>query len=745
MKKIYFLTILFLFAFITNAQIHVQGFPRNDFQGKAIQKQTIPSANFTFANIKHWVGKGANQAAIVLQWNDNKNPEAMVWGYRWDGNATGIDMINAIAKADSRFYTLTYYSGPSLGVAVGGFGYDIDGKGAVGLYKDNNASSPYYPQDGVIKTKTYDFDAYTPIDATDHWQSGWKSKGFWGYYSRSSAEGSFSFSGVGASTRQLANGSWDLWNFTANFQSVPTASTFTAAPPDFTKGYFMINEDWYGKRNGSLNFVNNNDEVIYRPYAEANNNASFGATAQFGTIYGGNLYVVSKQAKDNDQVYTAGGRLVVIDAITLKKKAGFDKVGDGDGRSFLGVNPKTGYIGTSSGIVLFDIEKMTVGEKIAGTAGTGDLYQGQIGNMIRTATHVFAIKQDHGIFVIDPKTHSIIKTVSGSFNSIVQAKDGSVWAIQSTKLVNINTKDFSTTDYKLPTTKYDGSWGAWNAGTLTASVKENELYYFPITGWSASSTLVKFDVTTKTFNENYFKLTPLADSESIYGAGVRINPITSDFIITSTNSYTTDQIYRHNKAGVLQSSIKLNSPYYFQAMPVFPDIFAPVVSSDFPSEIAINTETKINLKNVATDEDNISAAIVKSVRSNSKDTSVKVEINADQELVLTPLSSGVANIEIDFTSNGKVATKSIAVTSNYLATTETTKALFKIYPNPVSDVLKVKSDDKIVTINIFDVTGRLVLSKSNANEINVSQVAKGNYVVQIVTNQKIYTEKFIKK
>lgn len=745
MKKIYLLTMLFLFAFITNAQVTVQGFPRNDLQGKATQDKLASTANFTFSDIKHWVGKGANQAAIVVQWNDTKTPEAMVWGFRWDGNATGVDMINAIAKADSRFYALTYNSGPSLGVAMGGFGYNIDGKGAVGLYKDNNTSSPYYPQDGIITTNTYDFDAYNSMDATDHWQSGWKTKGFWGYYSRNSANGNFSFSGVGASTRQLTNGSWDLWNFSVNFQNSPTASTFTAAQPDFTKGYFMINEDWFGTRNGSLNFVNNNDEVIYRPYATANNNASFGATAQFGTVYGDNLFVVSKQEKDNDQVYTPGGRLVVVDAITLQKKAGFDTVGDGDGRSFLGVDPKTGYIGTSSGIVLFDIENMTVGTKIAGTDG-GGLYQGQIGNMIRTATHVFAIKQEHGILIIDPKTHTIIKTINGSFNSIAQAKDGSVWAIQSSKLVNINTKDFSTTDYNLPAnTKYDGSWGAWNAGTFTASTQENELYYFPIDGWSTSSTLVKFDVSSKTFNTNYIKVSPINASEFIYGAGIRINPVTSDFIITTTDSWTTDQIYRHNKVGTLQSSIKLNSPYFFQAMPVFPDIYAPVVSSDFPTEITLNAETKINLKNVATDQDNLSAAIVKSIKSNSKETSVKAEINDDQELVITPLNSGVANIEIDFTSNGKVVTKTLAVTANFLATTETTKVSLSIYPNPVSDVLKIKSNDKIDTINIFDFSGKLVSSNSNANEINVSNLIKGNYIIQITTDKKTHTEKFIKK
>ena len=40
-------------------------------------------------DIQLWAGTGANEAAMVIDWNDGKSDESLVWGYRWDGSATG--------------------------------------------------------------------------------------------------------------------------------------------------------------------------------------------------------------------------------------------------------------------------------------------------------------------------------------------------------------------------------------------------------------------------------------------------------------------------------------------------------------------------------------------------------------------------------------------------------------------------------------------------------------------------------
>lgn len=759
MRKNYFIVILLFFAFLTNAQITVQGVPRSDIKSKTVtQKQvTAKSANATtLADIQFWVGSGSNQAAFVVQWNDGKTADALVWGFKWNGTATGEDMVKAVAKADPRFFALLK-QGTQYGSAIGGLGFDLNGTGTNGLYKDENKTYPYYPFDGLINTSEYDFDSYTGIDPNDHWQSGWMT-GYWSYWVKDPIDADYNYSGVGASTRELQNGSWDVWNFNPNMESFDIATTFTPVAPysktiDFTKGYFMVNEEWFGHTNGSVNFVSNDGKINYRVYSDVNENKAFGATTQYGTIYGDKFYFVSKQAADGgDTHYTPGGRLVVADALTMKKIAGFDNIGGGDGRSFIGVDEKTGYIGASNSIFIFDIANMKVGSLIAGTGG-GSQYLGQIGNMIRTSQYVFAVKQSAGILVIDPKTNTVVKTITGVFNSVTQAKDGSVWGIQDQKLINIDAKTFATTEYAIPTTKYQGSWGAWNAGSFTYSNKENALYWNNgANSYVSGVKIVKFDIATKTFNENFATIPGQTGTykQILYGAGLRIDPVSGNLIVNTTESgfgahYQKNWVHTYDTTGQLIDTKTLNDYYWFPAMTVFPDNAAPVVNAILPSQVSVLSPTIIDLKTVVSDEDNISAAIVKTIKSNSDENIVLAEINANEELVLTPKNAGTATVVVSFNSNGKVVEKSILVNTSTLGRDEFTKVQLSIYPNPVSDYLNISSEEQIIDVVIYDVNGRTLNTRINNNQIDVSNFAKGFYIINIATDKAKYTQKFIKR
>lgn len=753
MKKFYLFTMLLLFAFFTNAQIKVQGVPRNDIQTINTQNQT--NTALTFADVQYWVGTGTNEAAFVVQWNDAKNPDALVWGFRWNGNATGEDMLKAIAKADHRFFSLLY-QGTQFGTAVGGLGFDLNGVNSNGLYNSGNLTYPLYPVNGIINSTSYDFDQYTAIDAADHWSSGWTTNGFWSYWTKDPADQDFGFSSVGASTRALENGSWDVWNFKPSFNDFPISSTMTPVTPyvpitSFTNGYFMVNEDWFSHTNGSVNFIDNNGNINYRVYSSVNNNEAFGATTQFGTIYGDKFYFISKQAADGgDHQYTPGGRLVIANAQTLQKIAGFNTIGAaGDGRSFLGVNEHTGYIGGSTGIVLFDIDNLQVGNLVAGTNG-----KGQIGNMIRTSQYVFVVTQSGGILVINPNTHTVISTIPGSFYSIVQAKDGSVWAIQQQKIININPTTFATTEYSIPTTKYIGDWGAWYAGRLTYSNQQNALYWInSINAFSAGNQIVKFDVTTKTFNETFASIPGQGGTfrQIPYGAALRINPVTDELILNTTESgglahFQKNWIHTFSNTGTLTNTKTLNDYYWFPSVAVFPDANAPVVSNTFPSQVSVNMVTTIDLKTVISDEDNLSSAIVKSIKSNSNTAILSAVINLNDELVLTSQGTGTADVVLSFNSNGKVVEKTLTVntTTSTLATAEVKKLQLGIYPNPTSDVLNIKTQEKIVSAVIFDLSGKMINAPINNGQINVSTLTKGMYILKVVTDKAVYQQKFIK-
>lgn len=112
-------------------------------------------------------------------------------------------------------------------------------------------------------------------------------------------------------------------------------------------------------------------------------------------------------------------------------KAVLTEIG-GDGRAFVGINPKKAYISTGNGISIFNIETLKVEGSISGISN-------QTGNMILAGDYVIAITQSKGAYIINTKTDTVEKLISGTdFASVVQSKDGKIWIGASTKLIQIN-------------------------------------------------------------------------------------------------------------------------------------------------------------------------------------------------------------------------------------------------------------------------------------------------------------------
>ncbi|GGF77183.1 T9SS type A sorting domain-containing protein [Wenyingzhuangia marina] len=68
----------------------------------------------------------------------------------------------------------------------------------------------------------------------------------------------------------------------------------------------------------------------------------------------------------------------------------------------------------------------------------------------------------------------------------------------------------------------------------------------------------------------------------------------------------------------------------------------------------------------------------------------------------------------------------------------------KISPNPVNDVLNIITGDKISKVTIYDVLGRVILSKDNQSSIDVSSLSSGSYIVNIVVGGTSQSLKFLK-
>jgi len=178
----------------------------------------------TLDDIQFWVGSGANRAAVAIDWDDTSAAdESLVWGYRWDGTATGEDMLLTVLESDDRLFAKLSAPGPA-GVAPYGLGYDLNDDGLFAI-TDNTT----FNADGVAISGPAD--GATSIDSNDLYAEGWFS-GFW-HYSLSSGNpfdgGSWSSNGGGMSSRMLSDGDWDSWTFTPTFDFTAFAENPRAA------------------------------------------------------------------------------------------------------------------------------------------------------------------------------------------------------------------------------------------------------------------------------------------------------------------------------------------------------------------------------------------------------------------------------------------------------------------------------------------------------------------------------------
>ena len=692
-KKLYFLLLMLLCTTIAFAQVCVQGVPRNLHKNaKGITRSV--NASVDFDKIQYWVGTGDKKSALVVKWNDGKDDnKCLVWGYRWNEKTTGAQMLLDVAAADPRFYLLVN-GGTQYGVAIGGYGFDLNDNGNILLV---NGDHTFELTDGVYDCGSYSFDDFTSNDNEDHWQSGWYN-GYWSYWVASADGHEFTYSNEGASSRELADGSIDGWSFVADMSNWGSADmsgdleyvTTPTKKADYTKGTFIVNEDWYGHQNSTINFLTNDGEWVYRVVQKENPGVELGCTAQYGQIYGDKFYVMSKQEKD-PAASVVGGRVNILDAKTMKleKQIQTISIGDNgtsnaDGRAFLGVDEHKGYVGTSNGIFILDLDKQEITGSIEGTANGGgsayeQLYSGQIGSMIRVNDRVFAVHQKSGLLVIDANTDKVEKAIASpegwGFGSVVLSKDGNLWlslaATSSSgqadnRIVKLNPITLEQTIIDLPEGIYGpaNSWYAWTPDCFCASKQQNVLYWNGgSSSWFSNYIIYKYDIDSNKFSK-YLDYTDAADGFYIYGCSFRVDPVSDDSYVSLFKGFgdPTYVVRKYDAEGKQLAEYPMISNYWFPSLPVFPDNEAPVIANPVGDlTLAADKTATIDLKDLATDADNFDAAIVKSVKTVS-DVAVLDAKMQNGSLVITPKKEGAAAVIIKVNSNGKLAETTFVVT-----------------------------------------------------------------------------------
>lgn len=751
MKKLkYFFALALFSVFGANADdVTIQGVPvkgelaesaRSLMQANVVSND---AQSFRFSDIKFWVGEGENEAALVLQWNVDGEETALVWGYRFDDSATtGYTMLENIVKADDRLYMVVQNS--AFGMTVQGIGYDADGDGEIALLNETGKEQQLGETRILIANGTF-----TAKDADDFFKCGFTTDGYWAYFVEDSETlPPAGYASTGASSRKLTDGCVDGWSYSNGsfewkpLQAAEEPKLLIKYPEEYSNGFFIINEDWFGHRNGSVNWVASDGTVYYDVEAVANgldtsaSETVLGITTQFGQIYGGNFFISSKQ----------GTRFVVLDAKTLKTQATFDAAGVGDGRDVCAVSNDKVYVGGSSGIIVYDVANSEFGRQIEGLAGK------QAGMMVRLGRYVFAVEQGVGVRIIDPASDSVVETIeNANAQGLTVTKDGYVWctlpseqslmridpATLDSEVINIGKQIVST-------------WGAYRPDYVCSSYAENALFVAGGSSFSPKS-INKFNIDDKgnlTKDETFNFSIPEEYSSMFFYGSPRVNPTTGDLIITGTMSYSGPfkLLYINPQTGEIKKITELASSdgstrYWFPSVPVMSDDAAPVINLD---DVSFDSDESlvIPVTEFVSDADNL--AVLSVIEASVDDTDIASVTYDGLKLTVTPLSSGNTTLNLSVNSNGKVAEKTVPVTISMPASVEK-KYSDNINAYVKDNVLRIEGAQCGIAV-IYDISGMVEASfdLSENTIYNLDGLQQGAYIVKIETGNSIITKKIVK-
>lgn len=636
--------------------INVQGQPRKVSATVAacIQKaaKAVASTGIDFSKIERWAGEGDCKAALAIKWADGQNDgKTLVWGYRWKSSEkkTGEDLVRAVAKADPAFYVLAL-SGTSYGTTFGGFGYDIDGNRYVTVTTPENE---VYPRNGIVYVSSYVFDKCGATEITrDAWNSGWYS-GFWGYNVADKAEDALGFSSTGASGRVLTDGCVDAWvfsKFSGASNEYDGNLEYLPATVDYTKGVFMVNEDWFGHNNSTTNYLTRDGKFVY------NNTTEIGATACFGAAWGNRYYIIAKQAKDNGSK-VEGGRITICDANTMRIIKQIKDIDGKDGRSFCGVDEHKAYVSTSKGIYTLNLDELTVGAAVKNADG-GDANLGECGNMVRLGDYVYATEYGKSLRIIDCNNDRIVATITAKVYSITMSKDGQLWVSTDKGISRVNTESRQLEEIALPSGIGVPAKDiyAWKSDGLCASLQNNVIYW-TASGWNPT-TIFKYDIDNNEFAK-VVDLTSDANKWMMYSASnLRVDPVTDNLYVSLFKAYGSQdyavRIYDNNGTQLNEYELTQKN-FWFPGMFVFPDVEDPIAGSMDAVTVEENKEVKVDLATVCSDADNFQAAIIKTVKDVSKENIATATVK-DGKLVVKGLKEGSTVVTLNFCSNG-ISTK----------------------------------------------------------------------------------------
>lgn len=469
----------------------------------------------------------------------------------------------------------------------------------------------------------------------------------------------------------------------------------------FSDGFFIVNEDWYGHNNSTINWFGNDGEIVRRVVQTVNGQGvQLGCTAPVGAYSGDYMFVTSKQEQDPGQ-NVVGARLTALDAKTMKFVKKWEQFPNGgDGRDVCGVADGKVYVGSTNGIYVVDTRSLEITGRVKGTEREdGALYLGQIGTIISVGGKAYAVSQSSGLLVIDLAADSVMKSIpipadaydegdkegSFSFGSVVY-KSGYLWLSVSAVSGSGEAKnlivryDPATGDMKtirMPEGCYGpaNSWYAWTPDGFCASTKDDYLFWNGGTGsWFAKQTIFRYDIKT---GETKLIIDLQSTNDNLNGACLRPNPMTGDIILGLSMGQPYGNIYEirvYSADGDLRYTYDLaDGNYWFPSIPVFPRMERKLVADCFSEAIVpLRGDKMLDVTHAAHDNYLIHALMGKSVASVADTSIVDAVMDGDNNLRLTGKAKGKTTVSLKVATDADtvMTTIPVSVMMQYLISAE---------------------------------------------------------------------------
>ena len=114
-------------------------------------------------------------------------------------------------------------------------------------------------------------------------------------------------------------------------------------------------------------------------------------------------------------------------------------------------------------------------------------------------------------------------------------------------------------------------------------------------------------------------------------------------------------------------------------------------------------------------------------------------IVSESKVVAKVTSNDICSI-----NQSEVVSNEVIVDVDLCTVVHELKSNLLIYPNPTSGILFINTDN-IESISVVNLLGSIVLTKNNSNNIDLSSLPKGSYVVSIKSNNNVFVKQIIKK